>query len=218
MDKNITYHTVLEALKNAEECPLCHLEADAIFAYFDSILYESVNDPKLRADLVRSKGYCHRHAHFLPGMQDSLGIAIIYQDQLQLFKELFAKKALVGERASEKNDKYICPTCRSQSEARQRYLAILTEGLAALPEIKAAYEASPGFCVPHLGILLETVKDTAVQNYLYTAEERKLTGLIDEIREFIRKNDYRYSDEPFGKERDSWHRAIKKLTGNKIVF
>ncbi len=63
---------------------MCHLEVDAIFAYFDSILYESVNDPKLRANLIRSKGYCHRHAHFLPGMRDSLGIAIIYQDQLQL--------------------------------------------------------------------------------------------------------------------------------------
>ena len=218
MDKNITYHTVLEALKNAGECPLCHLEAEAVYAYFDSILYESVNDPKLRADLVRSRGYCHRHAHILPDMRDNLGIAIIYQDQLQLFKELFAKKALVGERASEKSDKYICPTCRSQLEARQRYLAILMEGLATLPEIKAAYETSPGFCTPHLGILLETVKDPEVLSYLYAVEGRNLAALIDEIREFIRKNDYRFSHEPFGKERDSWHRAIKKLTGNKIVF
>ena len=227
MDKNITYYTVLETLKSAKECPLCYLEADAMHAYFDSILYESVNDPKLRSELVRSKGYCHRHAYFLNDMQDCLGIAIMYQDQVQLFKDLLTKKALAirdrtseqtSERTSERNDKYICPACRSQAEARQRYLAILMEGLATLPEIQASYETSPGFCMPHLSILLETIKDPAIQNYLYATEERNLTGLWKELQEFIRKNDYRYSNEPFGKERDSWSRAIKKLNGNKAVF
>jgi acetylornithine deacetylase/succinyl-diaminopimelate desuccinylase-like protein len=95
MDKHSTYYTVLDALKAAKECPLCALEAGAIHGYFDAILYEAVNDPKVRAELVRSKGYCHRHAHYLTDMRDSFGIAILYQDQLQLFKDVLAKGVLV---------------------------------------------------------------------------------------------------------------------------
>jgi len=218
MDKHTIYYNVLEALKTSQECPLCHLEADAIQAYFDPVLYEAVNDPKLRSELIRSKGYCHRHAHFLAGMRDCLGKAIIYQDQVQLFKELLTKKALIGlDRISEMNDKSICPACRSQLTARRRYVQTLMEGLVT-PEIKTTYQASPGVCMPHLAILLESIKDPAIQNYLYETEERNLTGLWGELQEFIRKNDYRYSDESFGEERDSWSRAIQKLTGNKIVF
>jgi hypothetical protein len=139
---------------------------------------------------------------------------------VQLFRELLAKRALAGpeQATSGRNDKYLCPACQSQSEARQRYLAILSEGLAAVPEIRAAYEAAPGFCIPHLAILLETIKDPGIQTYLSATEERNLAGLWDEIQEFIRKHDYRYSHETYGGESDSWHRAINKLTGNKIVF
>lgn len=219
MDKHSTYYTVLDALRTAKECPLCCLEADAMHAYFDAILYEAVNDPKVRSELARSKGYCHRHAHYLIEMRDNFGIAILYQDQLQLFKELLSKKALVGSgQSSERNDKYtICPACRNQLETRRRYLDVLTEGLTE-PEIRTAYEASPGFCMPHLTMLLEIIKDPAIQNYFYQTEGRNLTGLWDELQEFIRKYDYRYAHELYGDERDSWNRAIKKLTGNKIVF
>jgi hypothetical protein len=224
MDKHSTYYTVLDALKAAQECPLCALEADAMHGYFDAILYEAVNDPKVRAELVHSKGYCHRHAHYLTDMRDSFGIAILYQDQLQLFKDVLAKGVLVdSERTSDMNDKQpLCPACRNQLETRQRYLTILVEGLV-MPEIKAAYEASPGFCLPHLEMLLEIIKDPSVQDpsiqkIVSEFETRKLAGLWDELQEFIRKHDYRYTDEPYGEERDSWVRAIKKLTGNRIVF
>ena len=228
MDKHTIYYTVLDALKVAKECPFCTLEADAMHAYFDAILYEGVNDPKLRSELVRSKGYCHRHAHYLTDLQDSLGIAILYQDQLKLFWQLSSKSAGDNWMGSKRNPEpdegntncpacSACPACRNQLETRQRYLAVLTEELTN-SEIKTAYKASPGFCAPHLGMLLKTIKDPVIQNFVYEIEERNLMKLWDELQEFIRKHDYRYTDEPYGKERDSWSRAIKKLTGNKIVF
>jgi hypothetical protein len=40
-------------------------------------------------------------------------------------------------------------------------------------------------------------------------------NLADELSEFIRKNDYRFSKEGFGTERDSWLRATGVLTGNR---
>ena len=36
---------------------------------------------------------------------------------------------------------------------------------------------------------------------------------IADLGEFIRKNDYRYSDEPVGTERDAWLRALESISG-----
>jgi hypothetical protein len=219
VDKNITFFKVLEALQTEKECALCKLEADAIHAYFDAIMYEAVNDPKVRLELAKAHGYCHRHAHFLFELRDSLGVAILYQDQVKLFMDLFAKKG--ADELNRNQQRYnidgACPACRNQVETRCRYVNTLIEGWHE-PEIKSAYEAAAGFCVPHLAILLETVKDTVISDQLFAIERNHLTGLWDELQEFIRKHDYRYSDEPYGPESNSWIRAIRKLTGAKEVF
>ncbi|MHB1652561.1 MAG: DUF6062 family protein [Desulfitobacteriaceae bacterium] len=38
--------------------------------------------------------------------------------------------------------------------------------------------------------------------------DRRLTELRAELQEFIRKQDYRYSHEPLGKEKDAWKHAM----------
>jgi hypothetical protein len=219
VERNITFFKVLEAFQTEKECAFCKLEADAIYAYFDAILYEAVNDPKVRLELAKSHGYCHRHAHFLLNMRDSLGVAILYQDQVKIFLDLFTKKA--GNELSRDTQRYnidgTCPACCNQMETRQRYINTLIE-VWHEPEMKTAFEASSGLCIPHITIFLETVKDPAIQERLFILERTNLTGLWNELQEFIRKHDYRYTDEPYGKESDSWIRAIKKLTGNKTVF
>jgi hypothetical protein len=43
----------------------------------------------------------------------------------------------------------------------------------------------------------------------------KWQKLNDELTEFIRKNDYRFSKEGMGAERDSWKRAAAALVGNR---
>ena len=63
-EKHLLYFTVLEAFQKAKGCALCELEAEATRRYLDSLLYESVNDPGVRENLVRAKGYCRRHAIF----------------------------------------------------------------------------------------------------------------------------------------------------------
>lgn len=219
MDKHTTYFIVLEAMQTAKECPLCQLEAGAIHAYFDAILYEAVNDPKIRSGLVKSFGYCHRHAHYLMDMRDSLGVAILYQDQVQLLLEVLAKKVWPDlKRTDQKNGIEVnCPACQNQIETRQRYIAVVLENIQDR-EIKTAYEASPGFCIPHLTILLENTTVQPLRDYFCNSEKQNLLRLWNELQEFIRKHDYRYSDEPYGSESNSWIRAIKKVTGDKEIF
>jgi hypothetical protein len=76
-EEHLPYFTVLEAFQKAKGRAMCELEADAARRYLDSLLYESVNDPGVRENLIRSKGYCLRHAHLLLGFKDGLGTAIL---------------------------------------------------------------------------------------------------------------------------------------------
>lgn len=219
MDKHSLYYKIVEAFQNAEECPLCKLEESALFAFLDAFLYEAVTDPGARAELVKTRGYCNRHAHRLMNMRDKLGAAIVYQDQVKLYMDLFdrisqnelkPKKQSLAACAN-------CPACRNQMETRRQYLNILSEGLFET-ELKKAYESSAGFCIPHLAALLETAKDRDMQIYLVQTERHHLAGLWDELEELIRKHDYRYRDESFGSESGSWRKAIKKIAGNMDNF
>ena len=42
-------------------------------------------------------------------------------------------------------------------------------------------------------------------------------GLHGQLAEFIRKHDHRFSQEPFGAEKDSWTRAVAALAGEPDV-
>lgn len=218
MDRHATFHIVLEAIKEANECWLCNLEEKATHAYLEAILYEAVNDAKVRAELIRSQGYCHRHAHYLMGLRDSLGVAMLYQDQVNLFLKLFDKMNISSKtKPGTSGELQSCPACQNQKEARDRYILTFLEGLAE-PEIKAAFESSPGLCMPHFFIVSGAAKETAIRQCLQDMERQSLEILLHELQEFCRKHDYRYSDEPYGTESDSWIRAINKLTGGKDVF
>jgi hypothetical protein len=59
------YFDVIEALTKTTGCALCALETKSLKRYFDALLYEIVNDPKVRNELAQSKGYCRQQADML---------------------------------------------------------------------------------------------------------------------------------------------------------
>lgn len=73
-------------------------------------------------------------------------------------------------------------------------------------------------CLPHLLTLLKLCKDTKISAKILKIEAAKVKSIIEELKEFERKHDYRFSKEKFGKEGDSWIRAIEKLIGKEGVF
>jgi hypothetical protein len=222
-EKHLPYLMVLEAFQKAKGCAMCEMEAAATHRYLDSLLYESVNDPGVREDLLRSRGYCLRHAHLLLGFQDGLGTAILYQDQVRLFLGFLAglqgmkAKVLKKKGAAAWGRHQTCPACRLQVEGREYHTDVLLEGLAH-EEMRAALEACPGLCVPHFLLTLDRTRDAERQQYLIELEERRFRELLGELQEFCRKHDYRFHQEGFGKEGDSWIRAVRMLTGYRDVF
>ena len=222
-EKHLPYFTVLEAFQKAKGCALCELEAATTHRYLDFLLYESVNDPGVRENLLRSRGYCLRHAHLLLGFQNGLGTAILYQDQVRLFLDFLAGLQGLSAKVLRKGASAgwarheTCPACRLQIEGRQYHADVLLEGLAH-EEMRAAFESSPGLCVPHFLLALDRTRDAERQQFLVGVQEKRFKELLAELREFCRKHDYRFSGEGFGKEGDSWIRAVKMLTGSRDVF
>lgn len=213
-DKHTSYFNVLDALKSQTGCALCFLEAKAVRASLESVLYEGVNDPGVRAALERSKGYCRVHAEMLVCIGDAFGTAILYKDVVQDFCQFLDALGDRGRTTRSRGwrEHAGCPACQIQHEARNRYAGTLLSALNQ-DEMRSAFDASAGLCVPHLLNLLEAVDHKETWAYLVETHRAKYGALAHELEEFCRKHDYRYSKEGLGPERDSWERAVRMVVG-----
>jgi hypothetical protein len=216
-EKHLPYYDVLDALKRARECPLCELESEGLRRYVDTLLYEGVTDPGIRAELVRSKGYCACHVDVLLSFRNGLGTAILYGDQVRTFIGLLIALGSASLRAASGEvlryaQHLECPLCRLQRENRARHVATLVDGLHH-DEMRDALQSCPGLCVPHFLLAVRTTRDESVLRFLVETELKRSRELLQDLETFCRKHDYRYHHEGFGKEADSWVRAVRMIAG-----
>jgi Family of unknown function (DUF6062) len=203
--RHLTYHDLSEALAQAG-CAVCRLVAIATDRYLRSLLYESVNDPWVRERLRASQGFCRAHAWHLQRRGDPLGISILWRDLLTQASE----SGKGPQHGKSKGRTAMCPACDVAAEAERRYLGTLVEHLAA-GSLRQEYDTSAGLCLPHLRKAVR--QGSAARVFLLESEAVKLSRLSQELAEIIRKNDYRFREEPWGAERDAWIRATRKLAG-----
>ena len=138
---------------------MCRLAVRSARRFLQSVAYEQVNDPVLRADMRAASGFCNQHAYrWLREAHNVLGTAIIYRDILQnaLQSEPTANgqrsgllRALLGrdERASRHSN---CPACHAQREAEGRYIEALLASAAVDEHTQQALGRSHGLCERHL--------------------------------------------------------------------
>ena len=209
--KHMTYHDVSEALAQSG-CCICRLADYAVRRYLGSLLWESVNDPGVREKLRAARGFCREHSWQAQSMGSPLGVAILWRDLLtQEVVEL--QRPGVELRRRRLAPRGECPACAQRDEAERRFLETLLEHLEA-GELRGEYTDSSGLCLPHIERALRSAPPQA-HRFLVEAESEKLNRLLGELSEIIRKNDYRFRDEPWGAERDAWVRATGKLKGEK---
>ena len=222
-EKHLSYFEVLEALQNAKRCPFCELEERILCRYFEMLFYEKVNDSGVSAELARSKGFCGKHAHYLLRFSDCLGTAIIYHRQLEIFLnflEANASKSLLlppENWAGAWNKHEPCPVCRMQKESRTRRVKTMLKWMGEA-EMRAAFESSPGLCVPHFLFIEDAAKGKGSFRCIVEKQLAKTKEMLFDLAELIRKKDYRFADEPAGKEADAWRRAVAFLTGAPDLF
>jgi len=216
--KHLAYYELLETLQQARECPLCEGRRSSVRRYLASLLYESVNDPDFRRRLRAARGFCPRHAALLLDFEKGLPVALWYADQLEEALDFLArlrqsKRKPDGGEALKKGQAHPpCPVCEWESENERLRCSTLLKYLDD-DELRQALEAGPGLCLPHLLEVLAATKSSEAWTYLIELHQRKLAALASEVKEFLRKQDYRFASEGFGAEADSWRRAVKALLG-----
>jgi hypothetical protein len=202
-------------------CPICSLVLRSVGRFLESLAYERVNDVEMRADLRAARGFCNPHAYrWLREARNVLGTALIYRDLINAAVrdlEAAADRSRPGlfdrlmGRGSDPARPAICPACRAQQDAEERYLGALSELLSHADEAHAL-AASDGLCATHLEAAIRrggSAADLLVDQTVQRA--RRLMATLDEV---IRKEDYRFRHEPrSGPERSAPSDAIAWVCG-----
>jgi hypothetical protein len=198
-------------------CPVCTLVQRAGARYMEGTFTESMLDPSIRQKLVDSLGFCYEHTWQAINLKlsDALGQAILYQDLVKdALRKIKENEQISGSQlASVLKPLTICPACSIEEAILERIIATLAAALSNQDFI-TEFHSSNGLCIPHLQRLLPRL-DGKRQAKVLQLQSACLQNLQGELAEFIRKSDYRFRDEGFGKEGDSYKRAADMITGKR---
>jgi hypothetical protein len=213
--KHLTYFNLLEALD--EGCPICILTTKAVKKFMDDFLYQGINDFGLREEIRKGWGFCKFHGWQLSHFGDGFGQAIIYEDLTDRILNEIAKITHCGRfkkmpEVFKSQDK--CIFCKVKENAERRYIAAFWSCFAHT-EFKAKFRNSSGLCFNHILDVIKISGNSAQIQELLEIEREKFQTLVQELKEFIRKHDYRFKSEEFKEEKDVWLRAIRKLAGER---
>ncbi len=224
----VGYHDLMADL-NRPGCPVCHGAHRSAWRYLDSMFWESVNDPGVRARLRASHGFCREHSRMalavVADQSAGLGAAILYEDLLhRLVAEAEAyvnakSQASWGRRRPRRPlaPTASCPACESAARVAENYLAILADADEASDPGRAIRSPGVGLCASHLALGLRRALDAAGAERLLDAFRRGAAELRGELREHIRKHDYRFHDEGMSEgEATAWRRAVQRMSGEPV--
>jgi len=234
--RSTSFFELREALAGTG-CAMCRLAARAADRYLESLLWESVNDPGVRDAIRQARGFCHAHSKGLMRHGASLGVAIIARDVLKDVLEVLQKEsgfqslsswslrrfhetvvpgqpsAATAGTVAQLMPQVICPACAWVEQMERIYLGMLLDHLLDQDGLLADYRASDGLCLPHFCRALALVRDRATFDTLVDAQRFIWQALVDQLDEAVRKNDWRFRDEPKGEEMKAWLKALAALAG-----
>jgi hypothetical protein len=223
----VGYHDLMADLKKPG-CPACHGAQRAAWKYLDGLLWEFVNDPGVRAGLRAARGFCREHSRMalvVASEQAAAGaIAILYEDLLGTAEHAAAQAARSSWRGSPHRRRRgardalaptaACPACHSADRVANNYLRILARHGPESPPGVDLRLPGRGLCFPHLATGLAAARSEQQVARLLEIFGQGTEELRRELREFIRKQDYRFRHEGLTTaEASAWKRAVYRMVG-----
>ncbi len=226
------YDDIIEAM-GAPGCAFCKLQQRGAERYIDALLWESVNDPRIRREVSAARGFCNPHAWLLVRPGGALSSAIIYKDVVRAAAQIVqtappAKRspwqrlrAMVGAPAAADEDALVsalapqqpCPVCVNAAEIDVHLCATVLAALTKSDDVLVHYRASSGLCLRHFAAFLGQTQSPTVRTTFCQLQLEIWNALDAELAEFIRKTNHEARGEKFGAERDAWERAIALTSG-----
>ncbi len=225
--KSLPHFKLEEALRQ-QGCALCRLVENTAQDYLEGLMYELVNDPAVQEEFKSSLGFCDRHAYQALKMREGLGMAILYGVAVREMEKLLSGLAdnpkpqnpitsvlsrSSGEGATIPEPGEGCMVCAAEDKAEERYLKVLLEG-AEDGSLDSLLHGPESVCVRHLS-RASALSGGWLPPRLTEIATHALRDLGSDLEKYVRHNDYRFSEEPWGKERDSPKRAVKLLLGRR---
>jgi hypothetical protein len=228
-----------------EGCPICIVVLEEMERAMDTWNYEGFSDVEDRHALIRSRGFCPLHTWQLAARHNTFQLALVYEGVLtemlkNLEREIDLGQATLSAREAEKRPErqswwqrwsglwgqavearslYArCPFCRTRAKVEQRIVETLAE-LLPDQEMQAQIGQSTGLCRLHLAQVAQAVRrhGSASFQVLLACQRVCLERTASELREQIRKHDYRFGQEPRGQEMTAWRRGAELTAGNPGV-
>ena len=235
----------LRAACEREGCPVCTVVLEYLERSIDNWEYEGFSDVQHRYELIHSRGFCPLHTWQLAQRSNGFRLGLIYTEILtdveqkldQDYHRLVATDDTVskresvlkrwrrrwfhwGDEAPEKaNPRYDqCPFCRTRSNIEQRLISTLVQQLRS-EEMRLLLSQTIGLCLVHLAQARHQaeIEEPTVSGHILACQLTCIRRVLEELRELVRKHDYRFSDESRGQEMTSWRRAAQLGAGNRDV-
>jgi hypothetical protein len=226
---NLLHLDWIEALQTPG-CALCLIAQGKSQRYIETLLHEAITDVDQRDTWQQARGLCHVHAWMATEIPHSNGrLALLYADVLrhdleQLTALMPAIPATRRWRArharAQRLQRWLrtwrqpqaCPVCALWLVQERLYLRVLLDDWQA-SALAQAFGASHGLCWAHTLRLVEEGRRHAHLHSVLTAQQAHLQTLQDELHAFIRKLDYRFARQPYGREANAWRRVVALYSG-----
>ena len=105
--------------------------------------------------------------------------------------------------------------CGAEREAEIRYLRVLLDG-AQDGSLGGLLGATGSVCVRHLS-RASVLAGGWLPPALVDTTREMFEDLEADLGRYVRHSDYRFRDEPWGKERDSWKRVVESMVGRRLA-
>jgi hypothetical protein len=208
-------------------CVICNAVHGAERKGIHSFLYEGMMFPLVRQKFLDGGGFCLRHFWMAKEIEDEtwltggFGIAILCESLTRLADTGLPEAAALDRNARptlrKRREAHVflpghdCIFCQDNRE-KERFLAEVLEALIEEEEFKRPL-ATQGLCVRHGELALKTWTDQEKRQELFAQLKTRVSELAADLREFIRKRDYQFRNEPPGREHDSVLRAMLFFVG-----
>lgn len=228
-----------------EGCPVCTVVLEYLDRSIDNWEYEGFSDVRHRYELIDSRGFCPLHTWQLAQRSNAFRLGLIYneiltdveqtletdyesivatEDSIQkrepVLKKWQRKWFHRGDEASKNvNPRFErCHFCRTRSSIEQRLISTLVQHMR-FEEMRQLLSQSTGLCLIHLEQARQQAEaaEPTVAGHILACQLNCIRRVQEELRELVRKHDYRFSDEPQGNEMTSWRRGAQLCAGNSGV-
>jgi hypothetical protein len=215
-------------------CPLCRMLRDADRYYLKVFLREGKYDGRMLLRLLDSWGLCAGHAGALVYMEpvehgDGLGTGTLYEWLLDQARNRLGDRRcidrlygwLLDDLASGPGPRDPCPACEAAEQYERASLGALRDLLHPLsgdPKLRAQVESGEGLCREHQVRAASRLEEGESLRLLVDAQARAWEELSRDLKEYVRKHDYRFSQEPkTPAEEQSWLRAVAGISGARCL-